>query len=274
MESSSMGQTEVSNLICDVGAHKGEDSAFYLKLGYRVLAVEANPWLARKLRQRFRDEIEAGTYILIDKAIAASSGENIAFYVNKMTSEWGTTDLNWVKRNEGLGAGSEQINVQCVDFAHILETYGCPLYLKVDIEGADMLCVNALKGTACRPKYISFESTKTSWRDLLEELHTMEALGYTRFKVVNQRKHESGRFKTRTGGWMDHSFEQGSTGAFGEDLKGRWLTKNQTILRYVPIFLVYITIGDNTLLRKCLRRIPGVRRVFNLVGWYDTHAMR
>ncbi len=31
------------DLVFDVGAHKGEDSDFYLNLGYRVVAVEANP---------------------------------------------------------------------------------------------------------------------------------------------------------------------------------------------------------------------------------------
>ena len=40
-----MERNEVPDLIYDVGAHKGENSDFYLRLGFRVVAVEANPML-------------------------------------------------------------------------------------------------------------------------------------------------------------------------------------------------------------------------------------
>ena len=63
--------TEIPNLdlIFDVGTHKGQDSDFYLKLGYRVVAVEANPALADELRHRFREAIADGRLILVDKAV-------------------------------------------------------------------------------------------------------------------------------------------------------------------------------------------------------------
>ena len=35
----------ISNLIYDVGLHRGEDTDFYLKMGFGVVAVEANPEL-------------------------------------------------------------------------------------------------------------------------------------------------------------------------------------------------------------------------------------
>ena len=35
-----------NNLIFDVGLHTGQDTAFYLKKGFRVIAIEANPLLA------------------------------------------------------------------------------------------------------------------------------------------------------------------------------------------------------------------------------------
>ena len=64
-----MERSEVSDLIYDVGAHKGEDSDFYLRLGFRVVAVEANPTLVDKLKQRFPDEISNGKYILVENAM-------------------------------------------------------------------------------------------------------------------------------------------------------------------------------------------------------------
>jgi hypothetical protein len=45
------------DLIYDVGFHVGEDTEFYLKKGYRVLAVEANPELCARGQMRFADAI-------------------------------------------------------------------------------------------------------------------------------------------------------------------------------------------------------------------------
>ena len=53
-------------------------------------------------------------------------------------------------RNKGFGAESEEIKVESIRFVEILKKFGCPYYLKIDVEGADMLCVNALKDFDCR----------------------------------------------------------------------------------------------------------------------------
>jgi len=262
-----------SDLIFDVGAHKGEDSDFYLRLGYRVVAIEAHPKLADHLRKRFGNEIRVGRYTLVENAIGKTN-QKIAFYINKKISFWGTADPKWVDRNKRMGAPSEEITVESVRFSDILKTYGCPHYLKIDIEGADMLCVNALFEIECRPKYISIESTKVSWMDLLNELNTLKKLGFTRFKIIDQKYHKGGDFKDRNGNAIQYVFEQGASGAFGESLDGTWLTKNQAIRRYMPIFFLYKTVGDNKFLFRILRRIPIIRRILRPVSWYDTHAMR
>jgi FkbM family methyltransferase len=270
-----MTMAEICNLdlIFDTGAHIGEDTDFYLKLGYRVVAVEANPALADGLRQRFREAIADGRLILVDKAITETTGST-SFFVNHKDSVWGTADPQWAARNRILGADSEQITVNCIRFADLIDEYGCPHYLKIDVEGADMLCIDALKTSSCRPKFISLESTKTSWSDLLKEFDTFEALGYTKFKVVRQGRHKSGHFTAHDGRKFRYAFEPDASGPFGEDLGGRWIGRRQAILRYVPIFLVYKTIGDSTWLSRALRRISGVGHGLNfIVGWYDTHAM-
>jgi FkbM family methyltransferase len=259
------------DLIFDVGAHRGEDSEFYLKLGYRVVGIEANPELAAELKDRHRLEIERGAYAVVDKAISETPG-TISFFVNKKLSVWGTADPDWARRNKGMGADSEEIKVPSIRFSEVLEQHGCPHYLKIDVEGADMLCVRALLGTTCRPTYISVESNKTSWRELMREFDTFEQLGYHRFKVVDQRLHRNGQYKSRGGAMVQHTFVGGTTGPFGEDLDGPWLTKQQAIRAYIPIFLLYKTLGDNTLLSRLLKNVPFLRRLVDKVSWYDTHA--
>jgi len=262
-------------LVFDVGAHVGEDSDFYLELGYRVVAVEANPDLAERLAKRFEQEIQRGRYIIVPKAIGEAD-EHIAFFVNKRRSIWGTTDPEWAARNEHVGCPSEQIRVPCIRFEELLRLHGHPLYVKTDIEGADMCCVRALEHVdpAARPKFISVESNKTSWRELREEFDAFERLGYDRYQVVDQRGHPSGRYRTLDRGVIDYTFESGASGPFGTDLPGPWLTRRQALRRYIPIFVLYRTIGDTTFMAKVLRRIPVLRRCLGWVGWYDTHAMR
>ena len=40
----------VNNLIFDIGMHTGEDTRFYLNIGYDVIAIEANPFLVEEAK--------------------------------------------------------------------------------------------------------------------------------------------------------------------------------------------------------------------------------
>jgi FkbM family methyltransferase len=158
----------VSGLIYDVGAHEGQDTEFYLKKGFRVVAIECNPTLVTRLSQRFAKEIAEGRLTVVPFAISDSVGE-IDFYVNGARSVWSTADPKFARRNEKLGAPSTKIKVPTRPFASILSEFGVPYYLKVDIEGSDMECLKALRSFVARPRYLSIESEQLSWQSLLNE---------------------------------------------------------------------------------------------------------
>ena len=46
-------------LVCDVGMHRGGDTAYYLHKGFRVVGVEANPAMADQLRDRVKPDDRA-----------------------------------------------------------------------------------------------------------------------------------------------------------------------------------------------------------------------
>ena len=48
------------DLIYDVGMHRGEDTQFYLRKGFRVVAFEANPENVSFCRNKFRESIDHG----------------------------------------------------------------------------------------------------------------------------------------------------------------------------------------------------------------------
>ena len=258
-------------LIYDVGAHVGEDTDFYLRKGFRVVAIEAHPVLAEKLRQRFGSHLSDGSLVVIEAAIAETTGE-ISFFVNESSSVWGTIRPEWAERNAARSAPSKLIKVRAIRFVELLEKYGAPYYLKIDIEGADLLCLEGLLQKPDRPEFVSIESEQKSWRALLHEFEVLRRAGYSRFKIVDQTRIDRQKIPrlAAEGRFVEYSFQPRSTGLFGKELPGKWLTAREAIRRYRFIFLRYRLFGDNGVLRFLLR-IPALRDAFN-PPWYDTHA--
>jgi hypothetical protein len=65
-----------SDLIYDIGAHRGEDSDYYLKRGFHVICVECDPVHVSFLKTRFEREIGDGRLTLIDRALASEEGKS------------------------------------------------------------------------------------------------------------------------------------------------------------------------------------------------------
>ena len=76
-------------------------------------------------------------------------------------------------------------------FGELIAEYGVPHYLKIDIEGNDGCCVEALKGISL-PEYVSVESECVGDSTVLSDdeatamLELLRDVGYRRFKLVNQ----------------------------------------------------------------------------------------
>lgn len=269
-------------LIYDVGMHKGEDSDFYLKKGFKVIGFEADPDLAELCRQRFSDELSTGQLILVEGAIVdvteqQGSDGKIRFFKNQDTSVWGTVVDDWAERNEKLGSTSEIIEVPMIDFSACLTRFGIPYYMKIDIEGMDTVCLNCLKDFSKRPDYVSIESNKESFDKLKEEFALLQELGYDKFQLINQSRITSQKEPkdSMEGSYINYKFKRGASGLFGNDLSKKWISANDSVERYRGIFQGYKLLGD----RSFISRLPFgsfMIKVFNRLtsfpGWYDTHA--
>src|SRR5258705_9876851 len=230
------------DLIFDIGLHKGEDSDFYLKKGFRVVAAEAQANLINYCKRRFERAIAAGRLQIVEGAIAPeSAGDRIVFYKNLKNSEWGTIDPRWVERNEKVGARSIKIEVGRIDLTGMFRAHGIPFYLKIDIEGADHLVLDELQRFDDRPHYVSMEAEKNDFARLTAELKTLKALGYIAFMPVQQESIPRTAIETTTliGERLHYSFEEGASGSFGDDLSGSWLTYDECLRRFRAIFRLY-----------------------------------
>jgi FkbM family methyltransferase len=278
--SASRNTPKVARLIYDVGLHHGQDTDFYLKKGYRVVAFEADPANAEFCRQRFAKEIAAGRLTIVEGAITDDRRGRVKFYRNADHSLWGCTSQDWALRNEVMGTTNEIITVPAIDFAREIQKHGIPHYLKADIVGSESVCLRALLKFDEKPDYISIRSEKLVFRRLEQEFDLLEKLGYGRFKAVKQEfEHVTPKLPRRNGnGNRTHIFEEGSSGPFGEETPGEWRSREEVLRDYRRVFIKYWLFGDYSYLiqtERGRRLIANIERLMgrSMPGWYDTHAV-
>jgi FkbM family methyltransferase len=230
----------VPDLVYDVGMNDGADTAYYLCRGYRVVAVEANPVLAKAAERRFGRAIAERRLTVL--AVGIGHGEGTApFWVCDDHSPWSSFDRGVASRG---GARHHAIDVPLRRFSDILEEYGAPHYCKVDIEGNDHVCLDEMRIDR-RPRFVSVE---LSFNPLLERLGE---LGFDRFRIIHQlsytaaslrfyaakrilphpklrgaleRVHGLVRGRLTDGSWY---FPVGSSGPLPERSPGPWLTYDE-----------------------------------------------
>ena len=163
-----------AQLIFDIGLHHGDDAAYYLALGNRVVGVEASPLLAAACVTRFSAEIEQGRMIVVNAGVLHEPG-SFTFYRNLQDNGWSSFE----PEKGGKGGPWEELVIPCVTTQRLIEEHGKPFFMKVDIEGADLQALTSLTPDTA-PAYVSVE---LNYRDPI--LEKLIELGYTAFKFVN-----------------------------------------------------------------------------------------
>jgi FkbM family methyltransferase len=254
----------VPNLIYDVGMHNGDDTAYYRHRGYAVVAIEANPQACENAGRRFKADVDSGLLTILNIGITKEPGL-MDFWICETHSEWSSFHREVASRDQ---SPHRRIQVPCRTLDSVLGQYGMPYYLKVDIEGNDMVCIEALRTQQELPRYISLELGQID-----ESVRVLFQLGYTGFKCISQfdylplqlppvaeqrraefwhrmltRRDLRRRVLRRSIGqsgraWMakrclrirhqpDWAFPPGASGPFGEDTRGRWLTGDEVRQAY------------------------------------------
>lgn len=203
------------DLIFDIGMHTGLDTEWYLAKGFRVVAVEANPTLAAQAVTKFHAEIASGRLVIENVGLAAMDGE-LPFYVNLDNDEWSSF-------NEALGTRQgtkyQLVQVPCITPSQLLERFGLPYFVKIDIEGFDHLVVRALGARASKPHLVSVEDN--GYASLVELYNA----GCRAFKFMDQV--EKWKIKLPNppleGQYVKGRFGACTSGPFGEEVPGPWM---------------------------------------------------
>ena len=279
-----------SELVFDLGFHRGEDTGYYLAMGRRVVAVDASAELIAAGRERFAAELASGQLTLVHGAVVGAlqraETEVLLFHPHPERSEWGSVDLRWVRRNaEAHGLPHAQpVRVPALCLEELVACYGCPAFLKIDIEGADEAVLADLERLAVRPATVSWETGKESLRAVLRQHRRLAALGYRRFRVVQQAylEHTPPALGPDGRRWP---FEPGCSGPMPELSTQPWRRLGWVSAQYVLLFLAYGLVGPRSWFRAAARHpsrwVGGLprriqrwaeRRRLPLPGWVDSHA--
>ncbi len=237
---------EKKKLCYDIGMHTGEDTEFYLKLGYDVVAVEANPLLCRSALAKFQDYVMDGQLTILNFGVASSSGQ-MKFFVNPLKSEYSSFNRDIASRETHV---VEEYVVKTHSLKSIFGRYGVPHFCKIDIEGFDHVAVGSLSAQDSLPNFISVEN------GFERDLNSFVKLGYKRFSFVNQKLiggsvYEQIDISQKRVDWI---FPRGASGPFGDDIiKSEWLSAQDVL----PLIKKYWVLNTPERLRD---------------GWYDLHA--
>ena len=143
------------DLCFDIGAHMGIQAQILSSMGMQCIAVEPNPRLYQFLQRRFRKDSRIQ---LLPQAISNQSGEE-TFHISSIAPTVSTLSdhkfRSALRENSSFNVQwDKQITVETTTLDQLIEAYGIPKLIKLDIEDYEF---QALQGLHYPVELITFE---------------------------------------------------------------------------------------------------------------------
>jgi FkbM family methyltransferase len=183
-------------LVFDIGAHVGNRTRALTSLGCRVVALEPQPHVAATLRTLVGRRADV---TVVEAAVAAVPGRAM-LSVSERTPTVSTLADGWRAEREGETGfaavrWNDRVEVDTVTLDGLIERYGVPVFIKLDIEGGEEA---ALSGLSRPVRGLSFEYLSEALATTAACIRRLEALGPYRFNWAPGESH-----RLASSEWLD-----------------------------------------------------------------------
>jgi FkbM family methyltransferase len=143
------------DLCFDIGAHVGNRTRAWTKLGARVVALEPQPQLMRFLQRWYGHRTDI---TLLEEAAGAEAGHT-TMYISRLTPTVTSLSPKWINsvREDQSFANvlwDDAVPVRVTTLDQLIERFGTPALCKIDVEGYEF---EVLKGLSQPLVLVSFE---------------------------------------------------------------------------------------------------------------------
>jgi len=124
------------DLVFDIGANKGEYAEMLLELGARVVAIEPEPTIAKRTRQRFPQV----------RVVAAAAGPAPGHGRLRVNRHHALASMSerWVAATSSDAWTAGHIDVPVVTLDQLIRDHGSPAFAKIDVEGYEAEVLSGL----------------------------------------------------------------------------------------------------------------------------------
>jgi FkbM family methyltransferase len=163
----------------DIGANIGKWSLANLYKCDKIVAIEASPTTFDKLLQNIENNQKI---ICLNYVVCSSNEEYISFY-NSTAHTISTINKDWLDSEKSRFYKQftyNEIKCKTISIDKLIEMYGTPELIKIDVEGGEFECISSLTQ---KVKQICFEWASETNDITFKCLDYLVQLGYTKFSI-------------------------------------------------------------------------------------------
>lgn len=161
----------------DIGSNIGNWSLNNVNLCDKIISVEASPITFKKLVNNCKND----KIILLNYAVCNNNGNDIKFYQADCDT-LSTINIHWLTDESSRFYNYKYTEISCktISLDKLIEQYGLPELIKIDVEGGEYECICSLTQ---KVKLLCFEWASETNIITIKCIDYLYNLGYTQYYI-------------------------------------------------------------------------------------------